>query len=119
MSAPRRILVAGLGTFAQGWFAGGRLSFASGQAEGLAFDLRAHTTSGGVELELWSEPTATIAPGDSFDVTAGCDKSFGTCKAKFANVANFRGFPHIPGNDHLQSYPNRGEPKLDGGSLFS
>ena len=31
--------------------------------------------------------------GDTFTVTAGCDKSLDTCIAKFNNVANFRGFP--------------------------
>lgn len=33
-----------------------------------------------------------LAPG------ASCDKSFAACKA-FGNAANFRGFPHLPGND--------------------
>ena len=28
-----------------------------------------------------------------------CDKRMETCGAKFANIANFRGFPHIPGQD--------------------
>jgi uncharacterized phage protein (TIGR02218 family) len=35
--------------------------------------------------------------GDGFTVTAGCDKSVKTCKAKFDNEVNFRGFPHVPG----------------------
>jgi hypothetical protein len=29
----------------------------------------------------------------------------GTCQAKFDNLLNFRGFPHIPGDDWLASYP--------------
>ena len=40
---------------------------------------------------------------DDFTVTAGCDKQFPTCKAKFDNVVNYRGFPHIPGNDFAVS----------------
>jgi hypothetical protein len=39
--------------------------------------------------------------GDAFTVTAGCDKHFATCQAKFANAVNFRGFPHMPGNDFV------------------
>ena len=39
--------------------------------------------------------------GDTFTVTAGCDKQFATCQAKFANAVNFRGFPHMPGNDFI------------------
>ncbi|VAW18130.1 Gene Transfer Agent FAD/FMN-containing dehydrogenase [hydrothermal vent metagenome] len=116
--SPRRTLVSGLGAFAAGWFAGGRLEFTSGNANGLAFEVRGHTVPSGVEIELWAEPAVTLGSGDTFTVTAGCDKSFTTCKAKFANGLNFRGFPHIPGNDHLQSYPNSGEARLDGGSLF-
>ncbi len=58
-----------------------------------------------------------IAPGDAFIVTAGCDKQFGTCKAKFANAANFRGFPYMPGNDAVTSYPTTSQ-VLDGGSRY-
>jgi uncharacterized phage protein (TIGR02218 family) len=58
-----------------------------------------------------------IALGDTFAVTAGCDKRFPTCRDRFNNTVNFRGFPHIPGNDFVVSYPNAGEPGLDGGSL--
>ena len=42
-----------------------------------------------------------IAAGDTFAVTAGCDKRFATCRDRFANAVNFRGFPHIPGNDFV------------------
>ncbi|MEZ5853946.1 MAG: phage BR0599 family protein [Hyphomicrobiaceae bacterium] len=28
----------------------------------------------------------------------GCDKRLETCRTKFANAANHRGFPHMPGN---------------------
>ena len=60
-----------------------------------------------------SEP---IAAGDEFTVTAGCDKQFATCQAKFANGVNFRGFPHMPGNDFVTSYPNRDDASNDGES---
>ena len=40
-------------------------------------------------------------PGQTFTVTAGCDKTVATCSAKFSNAINFRGFPHMPGNDFL------------------
>ncbi len=35
----------------------------------------------------------------------GCDKRAETCREKFDNFLNFRGFPHIPGEDWLISYP--------------
>ena len=59
-----------------------------------------------------------IAAGDTFVVTAGCDKRFATCRDRFDNVVNFRGFPHIPGNDFVMRYAVPGEPGNDGGSLL-
>ncbi|WP_294644767.1 DUF2163 domain-containing protein [uncultured Aureimonas sp.] len=38
-------------------------------------------------------------PGDEADLVAGCDRSFTTCRERFGNGLNFRGFPHIPGAD--------------------
>jgi uncharacterized phage protein (TIGR02218 family) len=55
--------------------------------------------------------------GDGFTVTAGCDKRFDTCSIRFANAANFRGFPHIPGNDVVIRYAVDGEPGNDGSAL--
>ena len=55
-----------------------------------------------------------LAPGDTFVVTAGCDKRFETCTSKFANALNFRGFPHLPGNDFVVAYAVPGEPGNDG-----
>ena len=54
--------------------------------------------------------------GDAFTVTAGCDKQFATCRRSSPTRVNFRGFPHMPGNDFVTSYPCRGEPGNDGES---
>jgi uncharacterized phage protein (TIGR02218 family) len=48
-------------------------------------------------------------------IEAGCDKRPDTCRLKFANYDNFRGFPDIPGEDWLMSYP-AGAAVNDGGS---
>ena len=55
---------------------------------------------------------------DPFTVTAGCDKRFETCRDRFANSINFRGFPHIPGNDFVISGADASA-NNDGGSLIS
>ena len=34
-----------------------------------------------------------------------CDQRFNTCKERFGNVDNFRGFPHMPGADFILSGP--------------
>lgn len=52
------------------------------------------------------------------DFALGCDRQLGTCRERFDNVANFRGFPHIPGNDFVMRYP-RADDALEGGALFS
>jgi hypothetical protein len=52
------------------------------------------------------------------DFALGCDRQLRTCRNRFDNVVNFRGFPHIPGNDFVMRYP-RADDALDGGALFS
>jgi uncharacterized phage protein (TIGR02218 family) len=90
----------GLDGFADGWFIGGKLVWTSGGNEGAAIEVKTHVNSGAeVSFELWESMAFDIATGDTFTVTAGCDKSLDTCMARFNNVANFRGFPFIPGND--------------------
>ena len=54
--------------------------------------------------------------GDAVRLVAGCDRCAKTCREKFENFINFRGFPHIPGEDWLMSYPTSSGVN-DGGSL--
>jgi uncharacterized phage protein (TIGR02218 family) len=49
-----------------------------------------------VTLELWQAMAEDVDAGGAFTITAGCDKHFKTCKAKFDNSVNLRGFPNIP-----------------------
>ena len=109
----------GLAAFADRWFDRGRLQFVTGNNAGLAFEVQAHrTTSGVVTLALWSAPPHLVTPGDVFSVLAGCDKRAETCRVKFANILNFRGFPAMPGNDYVVSYPNQGDQSLDGNGRY-
>ncbi len=106
----RRFTASSLGTFADDWFTRGRLVWTSGANAGRAIEVRAHrVTGGGATFELWQAMAGTIATGDAFTVTAGCDKLFATCQAKFSNQENFRGFPHMPGNDFVLSYAVAGD----------
>jgi uncharacterized phage protein (TIGR02218 family) len=67
-------------------------------------------------VELWQALGIAPAPGDMVRIEAGCDKREDTCRLKFANFVNFQGFPHIPGEDWLMSYPVKAGLN-DGGSL--
>jgi uncharacterized phage protein (TIGR02218 family) len=114
----RRFSASGLTSFADGWFTGGKLTWATGANAGLAMEVKRYGkgASAGV-FELWQPMPNAIATGDTFAVTVGCDKTFATCKAKFANGANFRGFPYIPGTDTSISYPSSTQ-AMDGGSRY-
>jgi uncharacterized phage protein (TIGR02218 family) len=50
-------------------------------------------------------PRAEVEPGCRVELRDGCDKRFETCVTRFANAVNFRGEPHLPGNDLLMRYP--------------
>ncbi|WP_234188664.1 DUF2163 domain-containing protein [Shinella sp. NM-101] len=110
--------VSGLSGFAERFFRYGVLSFTSGAAKGLSADVEDHRRlEGADELTLWLPMAAEIAVGDTLEVTAGCDKRFSTCKAKFGNGLNFQGFPHIPGSDFSYGYAD-GETVHDGSPLY-
>lgn len=117
VSATSTFTASGLDGFDDGWFTAGKLTFTSGANAGLAVEVKNHGKGVAVTFDLWQAMPQPIAAGDAFTVTAGCDKRFQTCHDKFNNVVNFRGFPHIPGNDFVISYPVQGEPGNDGKSM--
>ncbi|KAB2691220.1 MULTISPECIES: DUF2163 domain-containing protein [Brucella] len=105
--------VSGLDGFASNWFTQGRLTWTSGDNQGGSVRVLAQS---GNRLNLTEPPVLAAKPGDGFRLVAGCDKSFATCKAKFANSANFRGFPHLPGNDAAFAYVSSNN-EYDGSAL--
>lgn len=103
----------GFADFTDHWFARGRIVWADGGESEVA----THRAEGAdAVFELLDPVLLTL--GATFTVYAGCDKRIETCRAKFANVVNFRGFPHMPGNDALQAGPPSGQ-TLDGGSRLT
>ncbi|MEA2833500.1 MAG: hypothetical protein QOG66_1702 [Methylobacteriaceae bacterium] len=106
--------------YPSGFFTGGKLTFTSGGNSGVSRQIKDHAIGGSnVSFLLWTPLAHPVATGDGFAVTAGCDKTLTTCRCKFNNLANHRGFPHMPGNDIIIGYPNSNDPIFDGGSLFS
>lgn len=115
--APQVLIADGLSSHGAGWFAGGVLTWTSGANAGLAARVAEHRAAGAATRLILRDPDRfPPQAGDTFAIAAGCDKRFATCKAKFANAVNFRGFPHLPGNDAAYGYVAEGG-LFDGGAL--
>ena len=69
----------GLDGFEGGWFTAGKLTFSSGANSGLSVEVKSHRKGAVARLVLWQAMPEAIAAGDTFVVTAGCDKRFETC----------------------------------------
>lgn len=94
--------------FEPDWFTGGRLTVLSGAAEGLWAAVKAdQSTADGRKIALWEPIRAAVQPGDTLRLEAGCGKRLETCRLKFNNVLNFRGFPDIPGEDWVMAVPRQ------------
>ena len=103
--------------FEDRWFQDGTLAVLTGEAQGLTAMVKNDRRNGnGRLIELWQSLGAEVVAGDLVRISAGCDKTAATCRVKFGNFLNYRGFPHIPGEDWLASYPVSDRPN-QGGSL--
>lgn len=107
----------GLADFDDAWFTHGVFRWLTGANAGTSGAVKADRKSsdGSHSIVLWQQPARAVQPGDTFRVIAGCDKASSTCREKFSNFLNFRGFPHIPGEDWVTAYPKNGAIH-DGGS---
>ncbi|MEZ5779854.1 MAG: DUF2163 domain-containing protein [Paracoccaceae bacterium] len=92
------------------WFEKGRLRVLTGAATGLVGAVKNDRLEdrGARVVELWQALGVAPAQGDLVRIEAGCDRRADTCRLKFTNFENFRGFPDIPGEDWLMAYPTRG-----------
>lgn len=107
----------GVNGFEPRWFEAGRLRVLDGAAEDVIGIIKNDRYEDDVRVvELWESLRLPVAAGDLVRLEAGCDKRAETCRLKFNNLLNFRGFPHVPGEDWLISYPVEGG-RNDGGSL--
>jgi uncharacterized phage protein (TIGR02218 family) len=80
----------------------GRLRYLSGDNCGIATKILGVR---GIEISLRDRPREPVEAGTVVELREGCDKRFETCVSRFANAANFRGEPHLPGSDLLTRYP--------------
>ncbi len=75
-------------------FQQGTLTFTSGVNASVSATVGSAVA--GTSLTLLYPLESVPATGDSFTVYFGCDHTPGTCQSRFANLANFRGFPYVP-----------------------
>lgn len=80
----------------------GRLRYMSGQNCGLSTVI---IGVDGAVVKVRDLPRAPVEAGCRVELREGCDKRFQTCVERFGNAVNFRGEPHLPGNDLLTRYP--------------
>lgn len=109
VAAQRQFTAAAL-TQAADFFAAGKVVWTTGQNAGLSKEIKTHAVlvgspSGG-DITLQEPMPYAITVGDTGTFYAGCTKRYAEdCVAKFANSANFRGFPFLPGLDAILRGP--------------
>lgn len=101
----RILRFAGFPAYETGWFERGSLLVLTGEAEGLGATVKNDIAmpNGRREIELWQGLGIAPAAGDRVRLVAGCDKRAVTCRDKFNNFLNFRGFPHLPSEDWIMA----------------
>ena len=91
----RGLTHAGLANQADGWWVGGYAMLDTGER-------RMITSHSGTSITLAYAFSSFAAAGAAVTFCAGCDLTVATCNTKFANVANFGGFPDIPEVDIIK-----------------
>ena len=88
------------------WFAYGMIEVLDGANEGAVARIYSDRVINGERcIELSEDLYFPAEENMAVRLTAGCDKQATTCRAKFSNIENFQGFPFLPGDDWLMTYP--------------
>jgi uncharacterized phage protein (TIGR02218 family) len=98
--------------FVDDWATHGRVVFSNGKSVAIK---RQRNVGVLTRLDLRHALGFTVAVGDTVQVIAGCNKQLETCRFKFSNAVNFRGFPHMPGTDFVAGFAASTDPYNDGG----
>jgi uncharacterized phage protein (TIGR02218 family) len=79
-----------------GFFDLGKVTFTSGLNNALTRTVKTHTVGAFSAVALTENLPFSPAVGDTFTITAGCDKLRSTCTAKFNNAVHFLGWEYMP-----------------------
>ena len=99
----RRIFVDTSRAEADGYFALGRVTWTSGANVGAVSEVKDFT---GGQFILWESLLNPIAVGDDYTATPGCDKSTTAHLSFNADLVDFGGYPHLPGQDSIMASPD-------------
>lgn len=80
------------------WFNQGGLTFEEGDNQNVTREIRDWDQGTG-QIDLFLPMPFLPVVGQRIRLYPGCDKRLVTCRDRFANVLNFRGYPHVPGPD--------------------
>jgi uncharacterized phage protein (TIGR02218 family) len=94
----RQIFISNSMTQAAGYFSGGEVVWLTGANAGRRMEIKEFSNK---QFTLVLPMPNNVTVGDTFNAIAGCDKTIGTCVAKFNNAVNFRGEPYVPGMDKM------------------
>lgn len=86
-------------TEANDLFKFGKITMTSGAASGFSQDIAGSTDAG--VITLFGRLAFSVAAGDTYTIVAGCDKAEATCRDKFDNIVNHRGFPDTPTEEQV------------------
>jgi len=101
-AATVRLTPSSTGTPPLSYFNGGLITWLTGANTGRQMEVKTYAVDGSLVLQL--PMVSTVAPGDTFSVSAGCSKARDVCIAEFGNILNFRGFPDLPGIDKVNRF---------------
>lgn len=87
---------------ATGWFDFGKITMTSGLSSGFSQDIKSSTSAGVITMHGTLPYGAAV--GDTYTIVAGCDKKKTTCKDKYSNLNNFRGFPDTPTQEKVMDH---------------
>jgi len=87
----------------EGFYQYGLLTFTSGKNTGRAIEVRGNL---GNAIILIEPPAFRVQKGDEFTLQVGCDHTPETCKSRFNNYVNYRGFPDMPTEQTATETPN-------------
>lgn len=86
-----------------GYYDQGLIRFETGKNAGKSFEIKTYRED---KITLYLSPPYKPEEGDRAVIYPGCDKRVQTCLDKFDNVVNFRGEPHVPGQDEYYKTPD-------------